>query len=161
MAAKKTAKAKGKRKKAGKPAARRKIAPVRKKAAKKAPARVAKKRPARKAAPAARPVRPAPAAVPAAAAPATPLPGEERVGVVTHYYGHLSVAAVLVESGTLRTGDTIHVRGHTSDFKQRVESMQIEHESVAEAGAGQEIGLRVTGHAREHDIVYKVSAALK
>ena len=84
--------------------------------------------------------------------------GEERVGVVTHYYGHLSVAAVLVEGGGLRVGDTIHVVGHTSDFRQRVDSMQIEHESVSEAAPGQEVGLRVTEHAREHDVVYKAAA---
>ena len=85
--------------------------------------------------------------------------GEQRIGTVTHYYGHLSVAAVRMESGSLRVGDTIHVVGHTSDFRQTVESLQIEHAAVAEVHAGQEIGLRVTEHAREHDVVYKVGAA--
>jgi putative protease len=80
-----------------------------------------------------------------------------RVGVVTHYFGHLSVAAVRLESGTLRVGDTIRILGHTSDFRLRVDSMQVEHQSVSEASAGQEIGLRVTEHAREHDLVYKVT----
>jgi putative protease len=84
--------------------------------------------------------------------------GEVRVGIVTHYYGHLSVAAVQMESGTLRVGDTIRVLGHTSDFRQRVDSLQIEHQSVPEAHAGQDIGLRVTEHAREGDVVYKVPA---
>jgi len=77
---------------------------------------------------------------------------------VTHYFGHLSVAAVRLESGSLRVGDTIRILGHTSDFRQRVDSMQVEHQSVSEASAGQEIGMRVTGHAREHDVVYKVAA---
>ncbi|MFZ1909527.1 MAG: hypothetical protein WAU52_10650 [Burkholderiales bacterium] len=77
---------------------------------------------------------------------------------MTHYYGHLSVAAVTIDTLLLRVGDTIHVVGHTSDFRQRVESMQIEHEAVSEALPGQEIGLKVTEHAREHDIVYKVPA---
>ncbi|MGH8738623.1 MAG: EF-Tu/IF-2/RF-3 family GTPase [Burkholderiales bacterium] len=77
---------------------------------------------------------------------------------MTHYYGDISVAAVRVESGSLRVGDTIHVVGHTSDFRQRVESMQIEHQPATEAGAGQEIGLKVTAHAREHDAVYKAAA---
>jgi putative protease len=84
--------------------------------------------------------------------------GEVQVGVVTHYYGHLSVAAVRLEFGPLRVGDTIRILGHTSDFRQRVESMQVEHQPVTEAGKRQEIGLRVTEHAREHDIVYKVTA---
>lgn len=84
--------------------------------------------------------------------------GEVRVGVVTHYFGHLSVAAVRLESGSLRVGDTVRVLGHTSDFRQRVDSIQVEHQPVSEASAGQEIGLRVTEHAREHDAVYKVTA---
>ena len=65
-----------------------------------------------------------------------------------------------MESGSLRIGDTIHVRGHTSDFRQRVESIQIEHKPVSEVSAGQEIGLGVTDHARQHDVVYKVTAPL-
>ena len=87
-----------------------------------------------------------------------PLAGEERVGTVTHYYGLLSVAAVRMESGSLRMGDMIHVVGRTSDFRQRVESMQVEHEPVSEVRAGQEFGLKVTDHARENDIVYKAAA---
>ena len=83
--------------------------------------------------------------------------GEERVGTVTHYFGQLSVAAVRMESGSLRVGDMIHVVGRTSDFRQRVESMQVEHESVVEVRAGQEFGLKVTQHAREHDVVYKAA----
>jgi translation elongation factor EF-1alpha len=67
------------------------------------------------------------------------------------------VAVVRLESGTLRIGDTIHVTGHTSDFRQRVESMQIEHQPVFQVTAGEEFGLRVTEHAREHDAVYKVT----
>jgi len=85
-----------------------------------------------------------------------PAPGEVRVGVVTHYFGHLSVAAVRLE-GSLRVGDTVRILGHTSDFRQRVDSMQLEHQPVSEAAGGQEIGLRVIEHAREHDVVYKVS----
>jgi putative protease len=77
---------------------------------------------------------------------------------VSHYFSHLSVAALLIEAGTLRVGDTIHIRGHTTDFTQRVDSLQIEHESVTEVHAGQDIGMKVTGHVREHDVVYKVLA---
>jgi translation elongation factor EF-1alpha len=76
---------------------------------------------------------------------------------VIHYYSHLSVAVVRLESGSLRVGDTIHVTGHTSDFRQRVESMQIEHQTVTEVSAGQEFGMRVTEHARDNDTVYKVT----
>jgi putative protease len=92
---------------------------------------------------------------PAAPAPA-PLPGE-RIGVVTHYYGHLSVAVVKLEPGvTLRVGDNIHVKGHTSDFSQRVESLQIGHASVEAVGTSDDFGLKVAEHAREHDVVYRL-----
>jgi hypothetical protein len=166
MAARKKAKtkAKGKKTPARKPATRRKPAKGKKKAAGKKPAarRAAPvRKPARRSAPAARPASPRPQPLtPAVLTAATaPLAGEERVGVVTHYYSHLSVAVVRLESGSLRVGDTIHIWGHTSDFRQRVESMQIEHESVPEMTAGEEFGLKVREHAREHDVVYKVTGS--
>jgi hypothetical protein len=94
----------------------------------------------------AKPVTPAPA----------PLPGE-RIGVVTHYYGDLSVAVVKLEPGiTLRVGDNIHIKGHTSDFGQRVESLQVGHTPVNEVGPDDDFGLKVVEHAREHDVVYRV-----
>lgn len=80
---------------------------------------------------------------------------ESEVGKVTHYYNHIGVAAVKL-SDKLKADDTIHIVGHTSDFTQKVDSIQIEHESVFEAGAGQEIGIKVAEHVREHDTVYKV-----
>lgn len=96
-----------------------------------------------------------PAPAPQAAAPAPP-PGE-RVGTVVHYYGNLSVAIIQLETGTLRVGDMIHIRGHTSDFAQRIDSMEIDHVHVDEAGPGKSFGVRVKEHAREHDVVYKVT----
>ena len=154
-AAKRKPKAKVKRKKApaGKPAIRKKAKPLKKDLARKATPR----RAAPKKEPTARPApKPRPAAIPPTP-PRGPLPGEERVGFVTHYYGHLSVAAIRLESGSLRVGDTIRILGHTSDFRQRVESMQVERQPVTEAGRRQEIGLKVTEHAREGDDVYKVT----
>jgi hypothetical protein len=160
-AAKKKPKPKVKRKKApaSKPAARKKAAakkPAPKKAAPKkaAPKAASTPKPAPRQAPRAAP-RPAPA--PAAPARPEPLPGEEFIGVVTHYFGHLSVAAIRLEAGGLRVGDTIRILGHTSDFRQRVDSMQVEHQPVTEATKRQEIGLKVSQHAREHDAVYKVT----
>lgn len=160
MAARKKAKTKVKRKKAParKPAARKKtVKKAGKKAARKKPAvrRAApRKKPAARRVPMARPVR-----MPArpAGAPPAPIAGEERIGTVTHYYSHLSVAVVRLDSGSLRVGDSIHITGHTSDFRQRVESMQIEHQPVTEVSAGQEFGLSVTEHARDNDTVYKVT----
>jgi putative protease len=80
---------------------------------------------------------------------------EEIVGTVSHYYTHIGVAAVVLE-GELQVGDTIHVKGHTSDFTQKIESIQIEHENVDKAGKGDNIGIKVVEHAREHDKVFKV-----
>jgi putative protease len=92
--------------------------------------------------------------MPKPAAPAIP-PGTEPIGIVTHYYSHLSVAIVQLETGNLRVGDFIHIKGHTSDFSQPVESMEIDHVHVSEARPSQSFGLRVKEHAREHDVVYK------
>ena len=99
----------------------------------------------------------APAPLPKPAAPAIP-PGTERIGIVTHYYSHLSVAIVQLETGKLHVGDFIHIKGHTSDFLQPVESLEIDHVHVNEARPGQSFGLRVKEHAREHDVVYKAKS---
>lgn len=150
MAAVKKRKAKVKAKKSP---AKKKSPIKKKKVQKKAPAR---KPAAKRAAPKKKPAaRPSPKPKPVAAPARGPLPGEVRVGVITHYYGHLSVAAVKLEVA-LSVGQTIRILGHTSDFRQRVDSLQIEHQSVTEAVGGDEIGLRVTQHAREHDVVYRV-----
>jgi len=119
--------------------------------------KAAQKRAVKKTAKAKKPAAPKPAkAKPVAAAPAA-LPGEERIGVVTHYFNHLSVAIIQLDSGALRSGETVHVKGHTTDFRQTVGSMEVDHVHVEEARAGQSFGLRVNEQAREHDVVYKVA----
>ena len=90
--------------------------------------------------------------------PAQPAPPGKRIGVVTHYYGHLSVAILRLESGTLRVGDVIHIRGHTTDFKQKVESLEVNHAQATEVGPNDDFGLKVVGHVREHDVVFKVQS---
>ncbi len=82
---------------------------------------------------------------------------EEKIGAVTHYFGKLGVAAIKLTEGKLQVGDTIHVKGHTSDFTQTVDSMQLEHDSVTTAKAGENVGIRVVEHAREHDEVFLVT----
>jgi len=82
---------------------------------------------------------------------------EMRIGMVTHYWSNLHVAGVTITDGELRTGDTIHITGHTSDFEQIVDSMQVDHAAVEVAKPGDQVGLRVIDHAREHDIVYVVT----
>jgi len=81
---------------------------------------------------------------------------EKAIGTVTHYFGKIQVAGIRITEGTLRPGDRIHVHGHTSDFTQVVDSIQIDGKAVDEAGPGDEIGIKVAEHAREHDAVYKV-----
>ncbi len=90
------------------------------------------------------------------ASPAQPAPPGKPIGVVTHYFGEPSVAVVKLKTGTLRVGDTIHIRGHTTDFEQRVESLQVDHAPVTEVGPKDDFGMKVAGHVREHDVVYKV-----
>jgi septum formation inhibitor MinC len=90
---------------------------------------------------------------------ATPVSSEQRVGVVTHYYSHLSVVVMQLEPGaTLRVGERIHIWGHTTDFTQKVESLEVDHAPVAEVGAKDDFGLKVIAHAREHDIVFKIQS---
>ncbi len=81
---------------------------------------------------------------------------EAAVGVVTHYYGHLGVAVVQINTGTLSAGDTIHVKGHTTDLTQQIASMEYEHQHVDAATPGQSVGIKVADHVREHDIVFVV-----
>jgi len=82
---------------------------------------------------------------------------EKEIGTVTHYYGRLSVGIVELRD-FLKIGDTIHIKGHTDDFTETVESMQIEHADVTEAKAGDSIGINVTQKVHAHDKVYKVIA---
>lgn len=140
MATRKKAKSKTKAKKA----------PAKKKAVKKAPA---KRAPAKAKKPAARRA----AMKTAPAGPVVKPPPGERIGIVTHYFNHLSVAVVKVESGTLRIGDNIHFRGHTSDFGQRVDSLQVNHAPVAAVGPKDDFGIKVRDHVRENDVVYKIA----
>ena len=75
---------------------------------------------------------------------------EKKIGTVTHYYNHIHVAGVAITDGELH-------KGHTSDFEQKVESMEIDHKAIDTAKPGDQIGLSVVEHAREHDTVYMVT----
>jgi len=80
---------------------------------------------------------------------------EIRVGKVTHYYNHISVA-VLELTGELKAGETIHILGRITDFDQRVGSMEIEHQKIQSAGPGTEVALKVIESVRKGDIVFKL-----
>lgn len=77
-----------------------------------------------------------------------------EVGRITHFFSKINVAVVELKA-PLKVGDTILVKGPTTDFQQVVDSMQIEHQNVQSALAGQSIGLKVVQRARETDVVFK------
>lgn len=81
--------------------------------------------------------------------------GEVQVGQVTGYFGKVGVAAIEILSGDLRIGDTIHIRGKTTEFSQTVESMQLEHQPVQTAVPGQVVGIKVSERVRGRDLVFK------
>lgn len=77
-----------------------------------------------------------------------------EVGRITHFFSKISVAVIELKK-PLKVGDTIAIKGPTTDFEQPVDSMQIEHKDVQKAEAGQSIGLKVVQRVRETDVVYK------
>ena len=78
----------------------------------------------------------------------------EAIGTVTHYFRHLSVAAIGLTQ-PLSVGERIHILGHTTDVVETVGSMEIEHRSVDRASPGDDVAINVTEHVREHDQVFR------
>jgi putative protease len=81
---------------------------------------------------------------------------EVELGKITHYFSKIGVAAIEITQDRLAVGDTIHVKGHTTDFLQKIDAMQIDGQMVDEATVGESIGIKAVDHAREHDVVYKL-----
>ena len=81
---------------------------------------------------------------------------EIKIGEVTHYFNKIGVAAIKIISGQLKKGDIIHIKGHTTDFTEEIDSMQIEHQPVEVANTGDEIGIKVDNVVREGDEVFKL-----
>jgi translation elongation factor EF-1alpha len=80
---------------------------------------------------------------------------EIEVGYVSDYFSHPMVAGIEL-TGDLEAGETIRILGHTTDVEFKVESMQIEHESIASAVPGQSVGVKVPERVRKGDKVFKV-----
>ena len=80
----------------------------------------------------------------------------QEVGRVSHFFTKISVAVIEL-TATISVGDRILIKGPTTNLEQTVDSMEIEHEKVQKAGAGQSIGLKVKDRVRETDIVYKIA----
>lgn len=79
---------------------------------------------------------------------------KEEVGVVFKFFAKPCVAAINITSGELKVGDTIQIKGETTDFTQQVESMEIDNAKVESATAGQDVGIKVGDRVRPHDKVY-------
>jgi putative protease len=81
---------------------------------------------------------------------------EKRIGVITHYFGHISVGIIKLDA-PLKVGDNIHIKGAHDDISQSVDSMQIEHKDVESANKGDEVGIKVIEKVHPHDEVYLVT----
>ena len=81
---------------------------------------------------------------------------EQQVAVVVKFFTKPSVAALEVTNGSLKIGDFLKYKGHTTDFTEQVTSMQIDNKPVEEAKVGDLVGLKVKERVRENDKVYKV-----
>ena len=79
-----------------------------------------------------------------------------KVGEVTHYFPHVKAAALLVLKDSIKVGDEIYLKGHTTDFKEKIVSIQLDREPIQEGKKGQEIGLLVKKRVRIGDSVYKL-----
>nr|AIF03309.1 translation elongation factor-like protein [uncultured marine thaumarchaeote KM3_163_G06] len=79
---------------------------------------------------------------------------ETEIGSVMTYYNNIGVAAIDL-TGNVKVGDTIIIRGHTTDVEHVIDSMEIEHKSVQEAKSGDQIGIKVASKLRKKDRVYK------
>lgn len=81
---------------------------------------------------------------------------EQLVGTVTHFFKGPSVAVVTVTDGDIAVGDEVRFKGHTSDFTERITSMEVDHQKVERATVGHEVAIQVVARARQHDQVFKV-----
>lgn len=82
---------------------------------------------------------------------------EKLIGKIAHYYGRINVGIIEL-SDALKAGETIHIKGHSSDFTQQISSMQIEHTVITEGKAGDMVGIKVDQKVHPNDEVYKVTA---
>jgi putative protease len=81
---------------------------------------------------------------------------EKEIGKVSHFFGRIGVAAIEITSDGLAVGETIHIKGATTDFTETIASMQIQNQNVQSAKPGDSVGIKVSQRVREGDIVYKV-----
>ncbi|MGB2705982.1 MAG: hypothetical protein WBC74_03925 [Candidatus Omnitrophota bacterium] len=80
----------------------------------------------------------------------------EPIGEITHFFPHVKAGVIKLKKDTLSVGDTIYIKGHTTDFEQKIKSMQVNHAPIEKASKGQEIGFKVKSKVRHGDKVYKL-----
>lgn len=81
---------------------------------------------------------------------------EKLVGTISHFFGNISVAAIELSDGEINVGDDVHFNGRTTDFTQKVGSIQVENLNVEKGKKGDSVGMKVKEKVREHDRVYKI-----
>jgi putative protease len=82
---------------------------------------------------------------------------EEKIGLISNFFSKIGVAAITITSGELKVGDTIKVRGSTTDLTQTIDSMEIDRKPVQNAGVGSSVGVKVKERVRPNDLVFKVT----
>ena len=80
----------------------------------------------------------------------------KKVGRITHYFPHVKAGVILVANEKIALGDRLHIKGHTTDFKQKIASMQVNNVPIKTAVPGQEVGLLLKKRVRHNDVVYKI-----
>lgn len=86
-------------------------------------------------------------------------PTMEAIGRVEGFFAKPSVAVVALRA-PLRVGDTVYIKGHTTDFQQVADSLQVDHQAVEAAAAGTTVGMNVRARCRKHDLVYRLAEGL-
>ena len=83
-------------------------------------------------------------------------PQGDQLGEVVAFFRIPVVAVIKVTQGNLKLGDRIWIKGHTTDLKQVISSMQVDHQPIQEARKGDEVGLKISSRARLGDRVYRI-----
>ncbi|MBI1953234.1 MAG: hypothetical protein HYS41_03835 [Candidatus Omnitrophica bacterium] len=84
-------------------------------------------------------------------------PVGQEIGEIIGFFAVPSAAIIKISKGTLKLGDHLWIRGHTTDLKETVQSMQVDRADITEAKTGQEVGIKVSQRVRRNDKVYKIS----
>jgi selenocysteine-specific translation elongation factor len=81
---------------------------------------------------------------------------EVVIGTISEFFARPVVAGINL-TGTMKIGDKIKVKGHTTDLDFLVSSIQIDNVNVQEAKAGDAVGIKVPDRVRKGDTVYRLT----